>query len=608
MSFRMLIAVFLLINTSLFANNSFANDTFEVTSNWKFKHGNDLKWKSPSFDDHSWERVEVPKLLFQGHEKPVMGWYRVNFDLVEPVNEKLALLIETIRHADETWLNGTKIGGLGETYNAWDLFHTNPQSLPRLYKIPDYLLKEKNNLLAIKINVGFGEAWGAMFPGGAGITKGKVLIGDHDTLLQKVHAKELKIITIDTVFAVLGLLDLFLIVMFVKTALGVIPEFKWLLVTSFFLLLGASAHDINYVYSINILSTNFSMVTAMLVLPYTTAMYFWSQYKDVNRTIVVGLSFLWGLNVAILLLPGINFSLKNVSWYVWNFQAVLFFIYSIYASIKGLFYRRIGAIAQFLGIMIYAFSIRSQWLPEEFFGHRNIQIGSLFYRYALLFAYFQQIAHIRLDYKNLANRLIGVADEVRYSIARELHDGMGQHLASAKLQTRLAEIGDTKKHFALVQQELESAIVGLRRLINGLHPVAIDKTNIFSALQAESKNLNKIYNVDIAITFDQISLDKKEEVYIFRIFQECVTNAIKHGKANKVMFKLILEKNTIKIEIDDNGKGFNINEKKAFSENSGYGLISLKERVDLLDGSIDIRSKPNKGTLIKIMFPYTPNM
>ncbi|MDX2423378.1 MAG: sensor histidine kinase [Amphritea sp.] len=579
----------------------------QIKNNWLFQHGDLPNWSQPLYDDSAWQTVEVPRLLFQGHNTPVKGWYRVHFDFNTPKQHDLALFIETIRHADETWLNGTRIGGLGETYEAWDFLHTNPQSLPRLYKIPPQLLTEKNNVLAIKTNVGFGEAWGAMFPGGAGITKGKVLIGDYDTLLDRVHNTKLKIITLDTVFAVLGILDLLIILVLLKTALGPVPEFKWLLACSFFLLLGAAAHDINYIYSIRFINTNLSMVTAMLVLPYTTAMYFWSQYRDISTKLITVLSAIWAFNITMLLLPSISFELKNICWYLWNIQAVMFFFYAIYAAFKGLIYKRVGAYAQFFGIIIYVFSIRSQWLPDDFFGHRNIQFGSIIYRYALLFAYFQQLTHIRMDFKKLSIRIVGITDSVRHSIARELHDGIGQHLASAKLQTSLALSSDEKdKHLDFVKSELEQAVQGLRRLINGLHPVIIDQTPINQALESECKNIGKIYGITTSLNCADVKMDKNTEIHVFRMFQECVSNAIKHGLATTIAIQLSTKKGYVCLSIRDNGIGFNIKDKREYRDDGGYGFVSLQERITLLSGHLDMTSETGKGSHIQIKFPLSP--
>ncbi len=601
-------SIFALIMLFVLSAQCLATDKMPLAEDWQFRQGDNPAWSTALLDDNAWDSVNVPQLLFQGHGKPVIGWYRVHFNVVNPDIANRAILIETIRHADETWLNGIKIGGLGETYSAWDFFHTNPQSLPRLYKIPDDLLQSKNNVLVIKTNVGFGQAWGAMFPGGAGITKGGVYLGDYDQLLEEVHKTELQIITLDSIFAVLGLVDLLLIILLIKTALGPVPEFRWLVVSSFFLLVGAAAHDINYVYSMNLISTNFAMIIAMLILPYSTAMYFWSQYRDLNSRYITILTFSWALGVITLLLPGLPPLLKEIAWYFWNIHAVLFFLYAIIAAFKGLLYQRIGAYAQFFGIIIYVVSIRSQWLPDELFGHRNIQFGSLIYRYALLFAYFQQLTHIRLAFKKLSARVVGITEDVRHSMARELHDGIGQYLASAKLQINLAQDPDREnKHLQLTQSEIQQAVRELRRMINGLHPVVLDKAGLIKALQSECDSLNKVYGIAITLDAKDTKIAKQNEIHIFRILQECITNSIKHGESTRIKIRLSTQKGYVVLSIADNGKGFDINNTASYRGDGGFGFISLQERITLLNGRIDIFSELGKGSQVYIKFPIADN-
>ena len=474
--------------------------------------------------------------------------------------------------------------------------------MPRLYPIPNYVLKETENLLAIRFNTGFGEAQGAMFPGGSGITKGKVYIGDYEELLSQVHDIELNTMMIDTVFAVLSVLDLLIILFLIKTALGPIPEFRWLLITSFFLLLGTVAQDMHFIYSHEYINANFLMMVAILVLPYTTAMYFWSQYRDLSSRVIMLVSVLWLLCVLVLLYPGIPFEAKNIGWYAWKLVALTCFFYSLLAAFKGVKCRRPGAIAQLLGLVVCVLFIRSQWLPDYLFGHRNIQIGSLFYRYALLVAYFQQMAHLRVDFKKLNAKLVGVVENVQHSIARELHDGIGQHLASARLQTKLAE-QTTGKKLPLVEQELDSSILGIRRLINGLHPVLLEKMNITEALCLESKSLETLHRVEVVINAQECALDKQVEMNLFRIFQEATNNAIKHGQASEIVVSLKTEHNTVTLIISDNGQGFIVGQKTPFKEDGGQGLISMHERVALLNGSLDIVSRAKQGTSITVQLP-----
>lgn len=238
------------------------------------------------------------------------------------------------------------------------------------------------------------------------------------------------------------------------------------------------------------------------------------------------------------------------------------------------------------------------------FGHRNIQFGSIVYRYAILFAYFQQLTHIRVDYKKLSIRTVNITDDVRRSIARELHDGIGQHLAAAKLQTNLALHSEKmSQHLGHVISELENAVQGLRRLINGLHPVIIDQTDICNALAGECENIKKLYNVRVNLDAQNVTLDKQAEIHVFRIFQECTFNAIKHGKATEIDSHISTRKDHIHMIISDNGTGFMTQDVKGLREDGGFGFISLQERITLLNGRLDITSEKGKGCTVKINFP-----
>ena len=126
MNTSVVVSVLLFIIATLFSTSGLADDQFEIVGDWKFQSGDHVDWSRTHFDDHHWQNVKVPKLLFQKSGESVIGWYRVKFDVLALGSRQLALFIETIRHADEAWINGVKVGGLGEVHGAWDLMHTNP--------------------------------------------------------------------------------------------------------------------------------------------------------------------------------------------------------------------------------------------------------------------------------------------------------------------------------------------------------------------------------------------------------------------------------------------------------------------------------------------------
>jgi two-component system sensor histidine kinase DegS len=94
-------------------------------------------------------------------------------------------------------------------------------------------------------------------------------------------------------------------------------------------------------------------------------------------------------------------------------------------------------------------------------------------------------------------------------------------------------------------------------------------------------------------------LPSKLEVALFRLMQESVQNALKHSEATEIKVKLEINRHNVLAVIKDNGKGFDVKEKKAGS----FGIMGMKERVELLEGDLSIHSKPNEGTLVMISIP-----
>ena len=590
----------------IFSLNAFSAEKQLIANNWKFKYGDAPSWSQPSLDDKKWDSVKVPSLIKQLHKTPITGWYRVYFDVHANINVQQAILIKYIRHSDETWLNGAKIGGEGTFDKLWQFNVTNPQGLSRVYKVPLGLLKNKNNLLAIKSNIGFGNALGAMFPGGAGILLDGVYIGDAKSLENYQQRSILQTSSIDLIFITLGLVDIFIILFLLKNALTIFPEFKWLLFTSFFMMLASVGHDFYYIYGFNLVNLSLVLVFSLLGMPLSVALYFWAQYRNIKIKYVKIIVGMWAVLSMLIIIPWVSSDIKIVSWYIWMVLATCFFLYAIACGVKGILMGRVGAITQLLAITVYIISIRTQWLPDNFYGHRNVQIGSLFYRYMLLFAYFQMIKSMQLDYHNLSQRVVRIADDLYSNIARELHDGVGQNLASLKLQTQLAKNNTpNNQHLVNIEEELNTSITSLRRLITGLHPVLIDKYSIAEALKQESQHLEKIYGTKITLETGTVELKKEMEHQLFRIFQECCNNAINHGHASRIKVDLRQKEQNIILSITDNGTGFDVMKKQQPDNTGGLGLISLHERVILLNGQLAIKSCKANGTNIHISIPHS---
>ncbi|MGA9286727.1 MAG: sensor histidine kinase, partial [Anaerobacillus sp.] len=148
---------------------------------------------------------------------------------------------------------------------------------------------------------------------------------------------------------------------------------------------------------------------------------------------------------------------------------------------------------------------------------------------------------------------------------------------------------------------IEDALKEVRRLIYDLRPMALDDLGLVPTLL---KYLNKVDDRSGArIFFDYYEgiqrLHVRLEAAIFRLVQEAVQNALKHSQASEISVDLSLDGDKIVVAIQDNGIGFDVNVRK----DQSFGLIGMKERVGLLNGTIQVQSTPNKGTYILIRIP-----
>lgn len=195
-----------------------------------------------------------------------------------------------------------------------------------------------------------------------------------------------------------------------------------------------------------------------------------------------------------------------------------------------------------------------------------------------------------------AQKLLLTQEKERKRIAKDLHDGLGQSLLIIKNKLNVKDIKP-------VEGLVVDAIEEMRNISRTLYPFQLENVGLITALKKLINQLDNIYE-DIYIfgDFDEIKRDLsiEQEVNIFRIIQEGVTNIIKHSKADSAQIKLISNKNQIQIIIKDNGVGFNFSQ--SYNEHKSLGLKTIKERVKFLNGSLKINTKINEGTTLTILF------
>ncbi|WP_246942766.1 sensor histidine kinase [Bacillus pinisoli] len=206
-------------------------------------------------------------------------------------------------------------------------------------------------------------------------------------------------------------------------------------------------------------------------------------------------------------------------------------------------------------------------------------------------------------------KIIEAQEEERKRLSREIHDGPAQMLANVMMRSDLIdkiyrERGGDEAILEIknLRSMVRNALYEVRRIIYDLRPMALDDLGLIPTLK---KYLDTIedYNKKAEIRFVHLGIEKrlssKLEVALFRLIQESVQNACKHAEASEITVKLEIKPEQIIVVVKDNGKGFNIEEKKEKS----FGLIGMRERIDILEGQLSIDSKLNAGTTIMMKIP-----
>jgi two-component system sensor histidine kinase DegS len=213
--------------------------------------------------------------------------------------------------------------------------------------------------------------------------------------------------------------------------------------------------------------------------------------------------------------------------------------------------------------------------------------------------------------QDMALSIIKAQEEERKRVAREIHDGPAQSMANivmrAEFCLKLLDMSPEKVRDELIslQNIVRISLMDVRKIIFDLRPMVLDDLGLAPAIKRYLSNYKEQYGLQVEFLFfgQQTRLDSSVEVAVFRIIQEIVSNIHKHACANNSVVKIEMLNNRINIQVRDDGKGFNLNKVMANKEREGYGLIGMRERVQLLNGDINIVSAPGKGTSISISVP-----
>lgn len=210
--------------------------------------------------------------------------------------------------------------------------------------------------------------------------------------------------------------------------------------------------------------------------------------------------------------------------------------------------------------------------------------------------------------KLLYSRLLNYQDQERRRLAGDLHDSVGQTILAAKLNLNAYEDNPEREgeRFATGLELIDRASQELREIYSKLYPSTLRDLGLAAAVRWYAKNFLRLKSIQTELEIElEIDLDPETEMNLFRIVQEIFTNIVKHSEASRVELLLRADESGIRLEVDDNGVGFD--PEKTRSQDQGFGLENIRSRVDYLGGILEIRSAVGEGSRFRIKLPPPPD-
>jgi two-component system sensor histidine kinase DegS len=213
-------------------------------------------------------------------------------------------------------------------------------------------------------------------------------------------------------------------------------------------------------------------------------------------------------------------------------------------------------------------------------------------------------------------RVIQSEELARQSLVRKMHDGPASSLSNFILQAEICQRffdnnpDRAKTELNALKTAAASTFGSIKNFIFDLRPMMLDDLGVVPTLRRYVESLQEKQELSISITVTGIErrLEEHIEVTIFRAVQELLNNAINHGRATQIQVLLDLDQDRILAVVEDNGSGFNVDDVLTVSSKNAIGLSTLRERVEMLSGEMNIQSSLGQGTRAEFFIPVEAEM
>ncbi len=227
----------------------------------------------------------------------------------------------------------------------------------------------------------------------------------------------------------------------------------------------------------------------------------------------------------------------------------------------------------------------------------------------------EQSHHLQEQLRHLSRQLLLAQEEERKKISRELHDeiaqtltGINVRLAALKTETAV-NTKDLQKKIASTQRMVERSVNIVHRFARELRPMLLDDLGVIPALHSFMKGFTRQTGIHIHFTtFTPGRIERLDTItrtVLYRVTQEALTNVGRHAQASRVDVRLQKLPRAIGLTIKDNGKSFHVERVLNAKKNKRLGLLGMRERVEMVGGSLRVESVRGKGTTISAKIPLT---
>ncbi|EIJ40449.1 sensor histidine kinase [Galbibacter orientalis] len=208
--------------------------------------------------------------------------------------------------------------------------------------------------------------------------------------------------------------------------------------------------------------------------------------------------------------------------------------------------------------------------------------------------------------KELTKAQTEIQEQTLKNISWELHDNVGQLLSVAKMQLNMLQNDispEKQKFYEEAVYVLGQGVSEIRQLSHTLNTDFISRRGLEESLKIEIDRFKRLNFISINYTIegDFYAIDKKDEIIIFRIFQECFSNVVKYSKAANLAVLLKYTPSYLYVKVVDDGVGFDVE-----AAQNGTGIMNMQMRAKLIEADFSIESKKNEGVSVTLVYPTKP--